>query len=136
LKTTESPPENFEAREGYATYAPAGVVPLDQAVNMVTAAITYARKQGIKHLLIDARQLRGIRRPSLAERYWIAQEWAREADRLVSLAVILEPHLFDSDRFGVVVAWNLGMRADAFTDVPQALTWLLSGEKPLPLRTQ
>jgi hypothetical protein len=132
LKTTESRLENFELHEDYASLAPVGVVTIEQAVTMVTTAITNARKKGLKHLLVDFLNLKGIRRPVLQERYWIAHEWSREAAEAVSLALILEPQLIDPDRFGVVVAWNLGLRADVFTGVPEALKWLLSGEKPLP----
>jgi hypothetical protein len=114
-------------------YGPVGVVNLGQAVNMVTAVISYVRQQGIKYLLVDFLQLKGIRVPVLAERYFVAHEWAREATQVVSLALVLEPHLIDPDRFGVVVGWNLGMRADVFTDVSSGLKWLLSGEKPLPV---
>jgi hypothetical protein len=52
---------------------------------------------------------------------------------LVAVALVLQPYLLDPERFGVVVAWNQGMRADVFTEVQEALTWLLSDAKSLPL---
>ena len=48
------------------------------------------------------------------------------------MAFVLEPDLIDPGRFGVVVAWNLGMRAEVFTDLIEARKWLLSNAPPAP----
>ena len=129
-------PEAFEVYGKYATYAPVGVVSLEMATNLIAAAVIYARNNAINKLLIDATQLTGFPNPSLADRYWIIREWASEAAGQVAAAIVLQPHLIDPERFGVVVAWNLGMRADVFTSAQEGLAWLLGSSPPLPLHSR
>ncbi len=129
----ESPPTDFQLCEGYACFAPVGSVSLKNAVELITAAIAFARDNQIKRLLIDATQLIGFPSPSLAERYYIARTWAEESRNAVEVAVALQGHLIDPERFGVQVAINLGMRVDVFEDRLEARSWLLSGAAPYPL---
>jgi hypothetical protein len=127
------PPKHFQVYEGYACYAPAGVVSLDMASNLIASAILFAREQKIRRLLVDATQLTGFHSPSVAERYWIARKWAKESKNMVEAAFALQRYLIDPERFGVQVAINLGMRADVFESSSDALSWLLSGARPYPL---
>jgi hypothetical protein len=130
------PPRDLQLCEGYACFAPVGIVTLKQAVELITSAIGFARDHRIKRLLVDATQLTGFPSPSVAERYWIARKWAQESRNNVEVALALESHLIDPERFGVQVAINLGERADVFKDKSEALSWLLSGAKPYPLATR
>ena len=129
----ESPPTDFQLCEGYACFAPVGSVSLKNAVELITAAIIFARDHQVKRLLVDATQLIGFPSPSIAERYWIAGKWAKESRNAVEVAVAMQSHLIDPERFGVQVAVNLGMRADVFEARLEALSWLISGAKPYPL---
>src|SRR5690349_20542994 len=113
---TRQPPENFELCPDHASYSPIGEMSLEKAVDLLTRAIIYAREAGIKRLLTDARRLTGFQSPSLPQRYWIGRRFAANASDAVAMGLVLEPHLIDPGRFGVVVAWTLGMRIDVFTD--------------------
>jgi len=127
---TPQAPADFAALDEYASYTPVGVVSLDEAVSLMTQAIFYAREQRIGRLVINALKLTGFPAPSLPQRYWIARGFAAAAAEVVSVAFVLEPHLIDPGRFGVVVAWNLAMRAEVFTELNDATTWLLSNAPP------
>jgi hypothetical protein len=127
---TRQPPENFELYPDHASYTPIGVVSLAEALTLLTKAIIYSREEGIKRLLVDARKLTGFQSPSLPQRYWIGRRFAANASDAVAVALVLEPHLIDPGRFGVIVAWNLGMRVDVFTEITEARTWLLSDTLP------
>ena len=56
---------DFQLCEGYACFAPVGSVSLLNAVELITAAIIFARDSQIKRLLVDATQLDGFRSPSI-----------------------------------------------------------------------
>ena len=127
---SRQPPENFELHSDHGSYTPIGVVSLEKALSMIKNVLIYAREEGIKCLLVDARKLTGFQSPSLPQRYWIARGFAANASDTVAVALVLEPHLIDPGRFGVIVAWNLGMRVDVFTEVTEARTWLLSDRLP------
>jgi hypothetical protein len=117
--------EHFEVHDSCALSQITGCGTLDQAVEAVTRAITAARSQGIKRLLVDASQLTGFPSPSLGERYFISRGWVTAAGGQVELALVLQQHLIDPDRFGIMVATNLGMRANVFNSKSDALAWLL-----------
>jgi len=119
--------ENFEARADHAVATLTGAVSLEQAANAVQRVLVAARDRKIKRLLVDARQLTGFPSPTLADRYFIVRRWATEFGKHVELSIVMEQHILDPDRFGVMVAANLGMRADAFSSPIEALEWLRSG---------
>ena len=119
--------ESFEVRNGYAFAQLAGSVTLEQATAAVDRALHAARNRGCQRLLVDAYQLTGFPSPPVAERYFIVRGWALVAYGQVELSLVLQQHLIDPDRFGMVVAINSGMRADVFSSQLEALDWLLSG---------
>jgi hypothetical protein len=119
--------ERFEERKGYALAHISGIATLEQATAAVDRALHRARTQGIRRLLVDVCDLSGFPSPSLADRYFISRGWAAIASGQVELAVAMQPHLIDPDRFGVMVATNEGMRANVFSSQIEALEWLLSG---------
>lgn len=119
-------PERFEQRAGYANFAPVGEVSIGAATELVARAIIFAREHQIDRLLVDATGLTGFPSPSVVDRYWIVRQWANAAKSRVAVALVLEPHLLDPERFGIKVAANSGMRADVFTSTTEALEWLLS----------
>lgn len=121
--------ETFELRDGYAFVQLSGSVTLEQATAAVDRALHTARNRGVPRLLVDASGLSGFSTPTTADRYFISKGWALAANRQVELSLVLQPHLIDPDRFGIVVAANLGMRANVFSSPSAALNWLLSGAK-------
>lgn len=119
--------ETFEVRNGYAFAQLAGSVTLEQATAAVDRALHAARNRGCLRLLVDACQLAGFPSPTVAERYFIVRGWALIANGQVELSLVLQQHLIDPDRFGMVVAANAGLRANVFSSQLEALDWLLSG---------
>lgn len=71
-------PEHFQIEEGHAVFRPTGELSLEQGVQLVTSAIVivFAREQHIRKLLVDTTVVTGFDPPSLAARYFFAQDWA------------------------------------------------------------
>jgi hypothetical protein len=91
---------------------------------LVATAIGFARLINIRRLLVDITNLTGFEPPDLALRYLIIHEWARAAGRSVRVAIVARPEMIDNQKFGSIVAANIGFAADAFTTEEDALTWL------------
>ena len=119
----------FKLTEGRALFAPEGIVSLEQVSELIRTAIEQAREKGASRMLVNALQLTGFPSPSVPERFWIVRGWAQAAQQRVAVAMVLQPHLIDADRFGILVAVNMGMRADVFTEPESAEAWLMS-ERP------
>ncbi|HEU0175155.1 MAG TPA: hypothetical protein VFV58_12920 [Blastocatellia bacterium] len=119
-----STPEHFEILKDHAIFRPAGQVSIEQAVELVTAAITFAHSRHIRKLLIDVSNLTGFKPPGVAMRYFFIQDWARAAAGSVRVALVSRPELIDHQKFGATVAANRGFTADAFLTEQDALTWL------------
>ena len=117
-------PEHFEIMEDYAAFRPSGEVSLEQAVQLVTSAFVYARENQIKRLLVDATGLTGFDSPSLASRYFFVQEWARAAQGQVCVAFVTRPEMIDPQKFGIIVAENVGLRGNVFESEKEAVAWL------------
>src|SRR4051812_20112936 len=96
-------PENFEVMEGYCIYRLTGHGSLAAAANKVTEVITFAQKQGIRKLLIDATKWTGHGNPDTLERYTWAAEFAKAAASAVKLALVVRPELMDPEKFEVTV---------------------------------
>ena len=118
-------PEHFELADGYARFAPQGKASLDKAIEIVGEAISYAREQEIRRLLIDITGLRGIRNPGTMDRYSFAKDFAEKSRSQVICALVAPAEMIDPERFGVVVARNHGFLTDVFTTEREALEWLL-----------
>ena len=58
-------PEHFEIMEDHAVFRPSGQVSLEQAVQLITSALVYAREQHIKKLLVVTTGLTGFEPPNL-----------------------------------------------------------------------
>jgi len=115
---------DFEILPDHAVYRPAGRVTLEEAIRMVTAAITHAREQQQRNLLIDITGLTGFESPSLARRYFFMEEWARASRAYVRLAMVARPEMIDPQKFGITVAANNSQTADVFASTDEALAWL------------
>src|SRR2546430_1930610 len=99
-----SEPERFEMVEDLAVFRPTGHVSLDQAVQLVTSAITFAREQHVRKLLVVTSGLTGFEPPTVSMRYFFVQEWARAADGVVRVAFVARPEMIDPEKFGITVA--------------------------------
>jgi hypothetical protein len=116
--------EQLRIADGICRYSLRGRLPLVEAVDLVTAVITYCRTQGIPRLLVDVRGLQGHTSLTLVDRYWMAQDWAQAAQSLVIVALVALPEQIDPDKFGVKAATDAGMTADVFTAEAAAEDWL------------
>ena len=100
-----------------------GKVTLDQMVERVLEAIVEARGQGVRKLMLVTAGLTGFPRPSVADRYHFITKWAEAAGGM-RVAMVTVPERIDPQRFGVVVAENLGVTSNVFVTEEEALDWL------------
>jgi CBS domain-containing protein len=119
-------PEHFEILDTHAVFRPVGEVSLHDVVRLVTSAIAYAREQHVRKLMVVATGLTGFELPTIAERYNIIQEWGAAAGSGVRAVLVFGPGIIDPQRFGVLVAQNIGFHANVFESEDEALAWLLS----------
>lgn len=114
----------FEMLEEYAIFRLTGRVSLERAVELVTAAIAFARSVCIRKLLVDVSNLTGFEPPGVTMRYLFIHDWARAAVGSVCVALVARSEMIDTQKFGTTVAANRGFTADAFTTEEDALIWL------------
>jgi hypothetical protein len=119
-----SQPERFEILNGRGVFRPVGKVSLQQGVQLITAAIAFAREQNIRKLLVITTELTGFESPNLAARYFFMQEWAEAAGAAVRVAMVARPEMIDPQKFGVMVGANHGLISDVFTSEAAASVWL------------
>jgi len=62
--------EYFEIVAGHSIYRLTGHISLDRAVQLVTSAITFAREQHIRKLMVVTTGLTGFKPPDLVTRYF------------------------------------------------------------------
>src|SRR5262245_20887465 len=105
-------PEHFETMGAYASYRLSGDGPLEVAANKVIEAITFAREQGIRNLLIDTTRWTGHPNPTTLERFEWAKAFASAALAKVKLAMVVRAEFMDPDQFEVTVARNRGLRGN------------------------
>ncbi len=96
---------------------------------MVTAAIAYARAQGVRELMTNATSLTGFESPSIAQRFIFVEKWASAAGGVVRLAMVVRPEMIDPEKFGVTVGANRGLIGDVFVSEAEAVAWLDSLRK-------
>jgi hypothetical protein len=111
---------------GVARFRPAGEADLDEAIEMVTAALHHCREIGCRRLLADISGLSGFKRPSTAERFFLVEKWAAAAAGKVTLSLVLAPEIIDPQKIGVTMALNRGLISEVFTNPDEALAWLSS----------
>ena len=126
----EPSPGNFEVVAERGFFRPLGCVSLDKAVELVDGAIAHARALGITKLMVNASLLTGFESPSLSERYFLVEKWARTARGAVRLAMVIRPEMIDPQKFGVTVAINRRLIADVFAAEVPAIAWLDSRDPP------
>jgi hypothetical protein len=117
-------PEQFVVIKGRGVYRPVGQVSLDRAIEMVDAALAYARRHGIRDVLVNGLGLTGFPSPTLSERFFLAEKWALTAGGAVRLSMVCHAHMIDPEKFGMTVANNRGLVSDVFDNEPDAVAWL------------
>ena len=122
--------DHFKIEAGRAFFRPVGRVTLDEAAKLVDEAIAHVRALGITRLMVNGVQLTGFPSPSLTERYFLVDKWARTADGAVRLSIVIRPEMLDPQKFGVTVAVNRRLVADVFVTEASAIAWLDSGDEP------
>jgi hypothetical protein len=101
-----------------------GAVPLAEAAGRVTEAILFARERQVGKLLVDTLRLARGEKPTAVASYFRIQEWARAADGLVRVAMVLPDFTGDPRGVGLTMAANSGLIGAVFTDEAAALAWL------------
>ena len=118
---------HFEVVDGRGFYCPVGSMELSKLVEQITLAISHARVQGIRELLVNVHGLTGFHNPSLGERYFFIEKWASACGSRVRFALVVQGEMIDPEKFGVLVAANRGMECDVFATEDEAIAWLNSG---------
>ena len=111
--------------QAYAAYRPSGDGPLEEAANKVIDAITFAREQGIRNLLVDTTHWTGHPNPTTFERFNWAEAFAMAARQKVKVAMVVHTEFMDPELFEVTVARNRGLFGNVFDSEKDALDWLL-----------
>jgi hypothetical protein len=117
----------MEATQTYCRFRPPDAVSIVEAVELVTRAIAYCQAQHFPRLLVDASRLTHLASPSLVDRFLMVEEWAREAQGMVSVAIVAPEKLIHPEKFGVRVAADAGLRGNIFASEREAIGWLLAG---------
>ena len=103
---------------------PEGQCSLVEAVELVKSAIAHCRDRNVSKLLFNGTGLEGIAMPNLVDRFLMVEEWASAADGMVVVALVVQPEYIHPEKFGVVVAADLGLTCDVYSSEENALRWL------------
>lgn len=117
---------------GIGRCRPRGACTLVDAVDVVSRAIEHCRVAGIARLLFDATGLAGLPVPTLVERFLMVEDWARESERRVAVALVIQEEYIHPDKFGVKLAERFGLLCNVFTTQDDALQWLEGRGRPVP----
>jgi len=121
-------PEYMTFADGLCRFRPRGIVSLVDGVALITSAIALCCAKGGTKILVDVTGLSGYTVPTLADRFWMAQDWAHAAQGRLILAVVALPEYIDPKKFGVRAAADAGLKGDVFTDTAAAEAWLKANE--------
>ena len=118
-------PASTTIEDGFACYRPEGEQPLSLVTAGVADAIAWCRREKVRALLADLTQA-NFARPTVGERFEFITHWADLAGPAVRLCVCAKTEMILEDKFGVLIATNRGMVADAFDDINDATAWITS----------
>ena len=119
-------PTYLSLENGFATFRPQGEFTFDQAVDLIDQALGYCMNNNIRGLLADVTEMTGFPPPTTIERFNFATKWAGTASGKVILSMIARPEMIDTDKIGVTMAGNRGLRCEVFTTDTDATDWLVS----------
>ena len=118
--------ESFEVRDGVGVFRPVGECTMVEMVEAIRDAIGRTRAHEARGLLITARGVYGFAVPTLIDRFLAIEDWAEEADGMLSVALVVHPQYIHPRKFGVKVAADFGLTGDVFTSEVNARAWLAS----------
>ena len=95
----------------------------DGVIERLAQLVAQMRRQGQPDLLVDA-TVASFATPSLADRARMVRRWAEAAAGRVRIAIVARADFIDAERFGVVMARNVGLSAQVFAHERDALQWL------------
>jgi len=113
-----------EIRDGNCCHRLSGKASLEEAMDVVASAIADCRDRGVDRLLINAHGLVDLPMPTLVDRFLMVEEWAREAQGVVAVVLVVQPEYIHPKKFGVTVAAEHGMLAEVWPTEGEALNWL------------
>jgi hypothetical protein len=90
-------------------------------------AIAHCNQTGMCRLLVDAREIE-LKPISTIQRYWLGSEAAKHAAGSVRVAMVAPSILIDPQKFAITVAANRNLTAEVFSDLDEAMTWLLADD--------
>jgi hypothetical protein len=117
----------LEISDGLCTFRPKGKHSLGEAVDLISAAISYCRDRGVQRLLVDVTGLTDVPVPTLVDRFLMVEEWAQAANGTVVVAMVASAEYIHPEKFGVKVALDFGLICDVYTTEREALIWLQNG---------
>lgn len=117
-------PEHFEVVGTRGIYRPVGVVSLEQAIDMIAAAIERARGLKLVDLVVNVHELSGFAVPNTFGRYAFAVRWADAGGGMVRVAFVARPEWIDREKIGMIMAQNRGLDAQVFAVEADAIRWL------------
>jgi hypothetical protein len=116
--------EPLEVVGGICRVHPHGPCGLVHAVDLVESAIAHCRRRHIRKLLFNATGLTGIPIPTLVDRFLMVEEWAATSKSMVAVALVVHAEYIHPEKFGMVVAKDLGLTCDVYTSEDEALRGL------------
>lgn len=117
---------HIEVVDTHCRFRPPDEVTIVEVVELVAQAIAYCRDRQSPRLLVDASRLTHLATPSLVDRFLMVEDWAREAQGLVVVALVVPERLIHPEKFGVKVAADSGMKSNVFASEDEAVKWLLA----------
>jgi hypothetical protein len=117
---------HIEVIETHCRFRPPDEVTIVEGVDLVARAIAYCRERKLPKLLVDASRLTHFATPTLVDRFLMAEDWAREAQGMVVVAMVVPERLIHPEKFGMKVAADSGLRANVFASEREAVEWLLA----------
>jgi hypothetical protein len=116
--------EALAFHDGRGSFRPRGRYSLVDAVDLISNAIAHCRERSVSMLLIDATGFVDLSVPTLVDRFLMVEDWAREAEGLVIVAMVAPVEYIHPRKFGVQVALNFGLICDVYSSEEEASAWL------------
>lgn len=121
--------EGFHDRDGYVEAVLGGPFQAAKLEEVIGSVVQAVSRKGANRLLLNTLAMTGPG-PSFMERYKVGISML-PLPKGVRVANLVKPEWIDPEKFGLRVAQNRGIDADIFSDLDQALAWLLGkSEKP------
>lgn len=101
-----------------------GKLTFPQTVHACDAAIRSAIERGLDGLLLMGAAIPGSYIPTMAERHGMVRRWAATAEGRLTVAMVVQRELIDSEKFAVVAAANFGLVCNVFACPQDGELWL------------